>query len=85
MVKQIGDKGCKILGIVEADKMEEDQTKKLFCKKSLRRTRFVLQSTLSCRNKVKEMSTEHPSCFPALRPVPPMSKLNIGIVNEYIF
>ena len=57
VMKQIDDEGYKYLGILEIDKVMEEEMKNKFKNEYLRRLRLVLKSKLNGRNKVEAINT----------------------------
>lgn len=56
-IREIGDQGYKYLGIVELDKIKEEEMKCTYRKEYFRRVRLVMQSKLNGRNKIKAINT----------------------------
>ena len=51
-IKAIDLEGYKYLGILEADKIKENEMKEMFSKEYLRRTKLIMRSKLNGRNKI---------------------------------
>ena len=51
-IKTIDLEGYKYLGILEADKIKENEMKEMFSKEYLRRTKLIMKSKLNGRNKI---------------------------------
>ena len=57
LMKTIDDEGFKYLGILESDKIKENEMKLQFLKEYKRRVRLILKSKLNGKNKVKGINT----------------------------
>ena len=56
-IKEVNDEGYKYLGILELDRLKEDEMKTTFQKEYFRRVRLIMQSKLIGRNKIKAINT----------------------------
>ena len=56
-IREVGDQGYKYLGILELDRIKEEEMKCTYRKEYFRRVRHVMQSKLSGRNKIKAINT----------------------------
>ena len=57
LMKAIDDDGYKYLGILESDKIKENEMKLQFVKEYKRRVRLILKSKLNGKNKIKAINT----------------------------
>ena len=57
LMKAIDDEGYKYLGILESDKIKENDMKLQFVKEYKRRVRLILKSKLNGRNKITAINT----------------------------
>ena len=56
-IKEVNDEGYKYLGILELDRLKEEEMKTTFQKEYFRRVRLIMQSKLNGRNKIKAINT----------------------------
>ena len=56
-IKEVNDEGYKYLGILELDRLKEEEMKTTFQKEYFRRVRLIMQSKLNGRNKIKSINT----------------------------
>ena len=57
MIKEVGQEGYTYLGIVELDKVKENEMKEKTMKEYKRRLRLILKSKLNGRNKITAINT----------------------------
>ena len=57
LMKAIDDEGYKYLGILESDKIKENEMKLQFVKEYKHRVRLILMSKLNGKNKIKAINT----------------------------
>ena len=69
--KEVGEEGHKYLGIVELDRMKEEEIKTTSQKQYFGRVKLVMQSNLSGRNTVKATNTREVS----------LTRYGVGITN----
>ena len=56
-IKEVNDEGYKYLGILELDRLKEEEMKTTFQKEYFRRVRLIMKSKLNGRNKIKAINT----------------------------
>ena len=56
-IKEVSEEGYKYLGIMELDRVKEQEMKKIFRNEYMRRLKLVMQSKLNGGNKIKAVNT----------------------------
>ena len=57
MIKEVTEEGYKYLGILELDKVKEQEMKQEFRAEYMRRLKLIIKSKLHGRNKIKAINT----------------------------
>lgn len=57
VIKEVDENGYKYLGLLESDKIKEEEMKRLFVKEYKRRSRLILRSKLNGKNKISALNT----------------------------
>ena len=56
-IKEVGEEGSMYLGIMELDRVKEQEMNKIFRNEYMRRLKLVMQSKLNGGNKIKAVNT----------------------------